>query len=204
MSIELLVTGLLTITGLIVGWFLNELSSWFKLRREDRASIGNTLVVLAEIRFRLSISHVQLAKLKEKTYAPAEVAQQWRQMLDELLPQVDSLNNQYEKAVYHLAGRNPNLAYRLHSKNLAPTLLKRLRQLASGSDVSSAMYEEYEAFLVRKILPKLDEIILELAKIHGSATHGAFEKRIIDWKDEVAMGKEVDDMLTELNSLFIR
>jgi hypothetical protein len=201
MSMGILVTGILTITAAVTGWMLNEVSFWIRLRREDKAPVGVLLVALAEIRHRITTTNRYFQRLRETVPIPPEAMPFLRRMMDEILPNFDSLNHQYDSAIHQLSGRNPGLAFRLHSKNHIPSVLSKLRQHPLSVPLPAEEYEPFEQYLMGKIFPALDKAILELAKAHSCRTRRQYERQVRDWNDKTAMSKDMDDMIAELRQI---
>lgn len=178
MPSDILLTGGVAIGATATGWVLNELSSWFRLRREDKIPVGHLLMALAEIRYRITVTSLHLDRMRRTLPLPPEAVPVLRQMIDQLLPGLESLHRRYDEALHLLSGRDPSLAFRLHSKNQAPYLLRNLRKLARFEPLSAAKYDMFEQYLTDKMFTALDEVIADLAKEYGRRTARRYKKHI--------------------------
>lgn len=119
------------LVGVIIGWFLNGISQLLRLRREDRRAIGRALADLMEIRHNL----LGVKKISEELIRRFNIPPQdqivFRNLLDSILPNLESLHKRYEENVNTIASTEPLLGFRLRSKDSLAPALRRLRSIAS-------------------------------------------------------------------------
>src|ERR1039458_10177399 len=94
-----------TLTGLIVGFGLNELSSVIRTSREDRRTIGKALAELLEVRHHLKILPLAIESLKTSLPGPIAAHDEFmlRKCLWFFLPNTEGLQIRYEDAVSAVA-----------------------------------------------------------------------------------------------------
>lgn len=161
-----------TLIGLIVGFLLNELSSAIRSSREDRRTIGKALAELMEVRHHLKTLPLAIEALKASLPGPITPYDEFmlRKAIWFFLPNTDGLQKRYEDAVSAVAGEFPMLAFDLRSKDAIGPLIGRLRGTLPIDPKDAQLWLKIEDEVVRLSIPKLDELILELAKLHRRET----------------------------------
>ncbi|GEM_PF-1770421 len=161
-----------TLIGLVIGFLLNELSSLIRSGREDRRIIGKALAELLEVRHHLKTLPFAIDSLKESLPGPITPYDEFmlRKAIWFLLPNTEGLQKRYEDAVSAVAGEFPMLAFGLRSKDAIGPLIGRLRGALPVEPKDAQLWLKIEDELVQLSIPKLDELILELAKLHSRAT----------------------------------
>jgi hypothetical protein len=161
-----------TLLGIVLGFGLNEASYYLRTRREDRRTISKTLAELLEVRHVLRYLPLAVQTLKKilPTDIPAHDEVMLRNFLWTFLPNVDGMQKRYEDAVSAVAAFLPVLAFDLRSKDMIGPLLGRLRSTLPIQPAAAPIWLKMEDQLVSFSLPKLEELIQELAELHGIET----------------------------------
>ena len=161
-----------TLTGLIVGFGLNELSSVIRTSREDRRTIGKALAELLEVRHHLKTLPLAIEALKASLPGPIGAHDEFmlRKAIWFFLPNTEGLQKRYEDAVSAVAGEFPTLAFELRSKDAIGPLIGRLRGTLPIDPKDSPLWLKMEDEVVRLSIPKLDDLIRELANLHRRST----------------------------------
>ena len=162
-----------TLLGIILGFGLNEASLFLRTRREDRRTISKTLVELLEVRHALRFLPLAVETLKK--IIPTSIAAHDEVMLRNVLwtfvvPNLDGMQKRYEDAVSAVAAFLPLLAYDLRSKDMVGPLLGRLRSTVPIEPAAAPFWLKMEDEVVKFSLPKLEELIQQLAELHGVKT----------------------------------
>jgi hypothetical protein len=79
----------------------------------------------------------------------------------------DGLAAEFEESIGTLAEYDPVLAARMRSKNQAVPLLRKLRQMIAANPVAASFWSTIEGQIMSHGLPRFDEAILELGRLHG-------------------------------------
>lgn len=161
-----------TLLGLIVGFGLNEVSYFLRIRREDQRTISKTLAELLDVRHLLRFQPLAVETLKKAL--PVGIAAHdevmLRNALSMFIPSTEGMQKRYEDAVSAVSAFLPLLAYDLRSKDVAGPLLGRLRSTLPIEPATAPLWLKMEDEVVKMALPKLEELILELAKLHSRKT----------------------------------
>lgn len=157
---------IITIFAIVVGWALNELSQFIRMRHSHSRAISHALSILLEVRYQaVCIEHLidkfKKIGLEEKTMP------YMRQVMDTLMPNSESLNNEYEDAIRKVSEESPLLAYEFRSKASISTFFSNYRNIALQSGASPESFELVESQLRSLIIPRLNELVLQLAKVHS-------------------------------------
>jgi hypothetical protein len=161
-----------TLIGLVVGFLLNELSSVIRSSHEDRRTIGKALAELMEVRHHLKTMPLAIGSLKASLPGPITPYDEFmlRKAIWFFLPNTEGLQKRYEDAVTAVAGEFPILAFDLRSKDAIGPLMGRLRGTLPIDPKDAQLWLKIEDELVHLSIPKLDELILELSKLHRRKT----------------------------------
>lgn len=192
---------LASIVGGTVVWAFSELTHRRRSSGEHRAAIGRVLFDLAEVRYRLtyvSIMGELFDSMNDTTLPHERIAA--KKIIGKILPPMPDLQQRLEEALRFVAGSDPDLAFRMRSKDQVESILMRWQALVTEhvDEVSALQTNELiEPLIINSACETLDEAILELAKRHGSSTLSDFEKRVSKWKDRSALVAEVKKELSE-------
>jgi hypothetical protein len=167
-----ILTAIGALLGVILGFGLNEVSYLIRTRREDLRTISKTLAELLEVRHLLRILPLAVATLKKVIPGPISAPDEvmLRHVLWTFIPNTEGIQKRYEEAVSAVAAFVPLLAYELRSKDAVGPILGRLRSMVPNEPGAAPMWLQFEDEIVKFSLPKLEELLLQLAKLHGRKT----------------------------------
>jgi len=198
MSWEVIVGGVVAIVAGLVGWLSNELSTWIRLKREDRAAIGQLLAFLAGMRYQLTAMPLYLRTAQEKYPLNLHEVRMIRDFIDATMSDPEDAEALYNQAVHLIAGRRPDLAVEMQRKNRLPDFLREWRSLVMRDPFAEPHMEKMEECLHKIILPELDKTIKSLAWKHGALTWFRFRSSIQGWNDTDFMRGEVEKWLDNM------
>lgn len=159
------------VVGVALGWFLTQLGQWLVLRREEKKAISRALSELLEIRHRFLAIPKAVEFLSQHFPIPPDGQMAMKVALARLFPPDVDLAKRYGEAVSLVAGCNPILGFRLRSQDLVSPLFDTLRQMAlADSQASIALLSKLERELMGQLKPHLEQLLRELAWMHGSMT----------------------------------
>jgi len=156
--------------SVIVGWTLNELSGYVKLRREDKRKFGPVLVELLQIRFELKAVERSVEELRK--ILPAITPQDEAMLclaINQLIPKTSGLEQRYLAATDAVAGHSPVLAYRLRSKDIIAPMFNTLRGLVQDA-TGALIVRNLESKLLTVAFPEFERLVRELAWSHSCLT----------------------------------
>ena len=159
-----------TLVGVIVGWFLKEISQMLQLRREDHRLIGCVLADLMEIRYRLLSVKKISDEVIERFKIPLQDQLLPKNLLDSILPGLEDMNKRYEKSVSAIASADPLLGFQLRYKALFAPYISQIRSIAAMNENSAIVWSQIETQLVELAKPEFDKLILKLSRLHGLGT----------------------------------
>lgn len=177
------VKDLLPLVGVIVGALLTlltgQLGQWLASRRDEKKAIARALSDLLEIRLRL-LAVPKIPELLAKHFPiPPEAHTAMKIVFTRLIPPDADIGKRYGEAVTLVAACDPILGFRLRSQDIASPLLDTLRQLAFADGPSSAAaFANVETELMGHLKPHLDELIKEIAWLHGWSTWWKVRRRL--------------------------
>lgn len=133
MTLEKIWTILGPLVGVTLGWFLNEMSFWFRSKREDKKKIKEVLYNLIETYHTLYTGNPEpliemfskkiaekfsIQKEEDKTALKTILKPVIEEYLKQLLPieKLKEIKERYEKAVNSLASTEPLLAYHISGR----------------------------------------------------------------------------------------
>jgi len=184
---------IVTVSALIIGWCLREVSQLFRTTKEYKQAIANALSLLLEVRFQ--ILHLEnLLHIFKKEGLPEEEVPAVRAQVQEITSWGNDLSEKYDYALETIAKHEPLVAYEYRSKASYPLLIKKLKDLATQQSIPMEIFDKMESQLNFLILPRMNELVTELAKMHSRKNYKEV-KRIIE------MGFELpDDFYTYMRS----
>ncbi len=191
-------TFVISVVTLLVGWLLNEASHRRREISSDKRAISRAIADLLEVRNRTLFLNAYLDEVAKRFKIPNEAQLIMIALLDNLLPNTESLQKRYNDSIDAVASADPVLGFRLRSKDELPNYLKTLRQLVSQDPNSARLYPQFEAQLMDLIKSPMDEAILELAKVHGWRTR----RKVKTFLNEPIVDKEqLDQFLSKLQAM---
>jgi len=193
------IVSLFPVLTLILGWTLNEVGSSLRLRREHRRSAGPLLTDLLEVRHDLIVLHAVTTELGKKFQIPPQAQLLVQQYIRALIPEPPKFLEKYEEAISTLARADPIRAFRLRGQPLIGPFLAQLRGLAASDEAASGFWiSVVEPELLKMIRPHLDQLILDLARVHGWLTwwntHAQLRKEVPSQSDK----KWISDLLAKI------
>lgn len=192
-----------TLIAVIAGWFLNEMSSILRARREDRCLIGRALSELMEVRLNTNLIPTVMRFLRKNIPGPLppEADVFVRNLLTSLIPNPADLQKRYNDAVSSVAGRFPAIAYELRSKDQLGPILQHLRPIIVSDPSAIKAWLHVEDKLSETTTPLLDDLILRLARLHGRSTLREIRSNLTS---PVDIPKEADQLVQEFIADFLR
>ena len=133
-----------SIIGIVVGWFLNQIGQWFKVRSDQKRTLKYVLFNLLETYHLFSKSDFDTITKKigkkVKSYIPSEeqtpqtneyIDQVFSDLVDiylkpHLLSELNAIENEYKNSINSLAEIDPITAYYLNGKS---SILERFEQM---------------------------------------------------------------------------
>lgn len=153
---------LLPLAGVMVGWFLNQITQSLIIRKERKRALGRVLEGLLDVRHQLrSVPFVTSEIVRRLTIGPRDQLAM-SVVVGSLLP-TETLKS-FDEAVTAVAAEDPVLGYRLRFQNLARTIVEQLRRLSLNDAKATQLWAESEKDLMGHLLPHLEELILEVAE----------------------------------------
>jgi hypothetical protein len=188
----------------LFGWLLNEFSSYWKLRREDKKAIGECLALLLDIRHRFFRIEELVELIKKKLNLPDEYSKQIygmvKQVIPKLLPdqEMKAMEERYAKAVSQISSVDPLLGFELQSKNYFGTILEKMRSIVTSlHQDANSFWETSETNLLKIAKKEYERVILSLAWNFGIRTYLRTRRTL---KKPFELPKEIDEYLTLLKN----
>jgi len=162
-----IIGALIGVAATIVGWALTQLGQCFGFRRERKKAIARGIYGMLQIRDRIRILPEAVRMLSEKLHIPAANQVVLVAVMENFFLVEDGFAEEFEESMATLAEYDPVLAARTRGRNQAVPLLKKLRQLIVANPMAVALWSTMEDQIMVHALPRFDEAILELARLHG-------------------------------------
>lgn len=192
-------TSIFALLAVALGWFLNELSSVVRLRREDRRASGPVLTSLLEIRHRLLNFDELMRELGKHLRIPSQVRLQLQQYLRTLIPEPPKLIEEYEKAVSTLAFVDPVRAFRLRGQPLIEPYLATVQGLAATTETDAEMWSAIiEPEILGRFRANIERLILEVARAHSWVTWWRVRRRLREPNVSDDDRKMISDLIEKL------
>jgi hypothetical protein len=193
---ELLRTILLPVAvGIVTLWIGLYLKERTRIRREERAAIGQALTTLLLVRRRLYAVQTMAKQLNSVLSIPPRDFSVLEHVVTAFLPDFKGMDADYERATKYISGIRPMLALRL---NLDKTRLnlKKLSALALSTGAPPAWWETIKEITQPE---SLDESIRELSKLHGRGT-AADVAAFLDGEDQISpeLQEKIDSLISPL------
>jgi len=183
---------LLPLLSVWLGWYLGERA---RRGQGDRAALGRALSALLLIRHKLARA-TRAKELLERIAAakmPPEVDVSIKFLLQFLFPEPQVSTNEYNLAVSYVAGLDPLLAVRLR----LDAMRVDLRDLIDTAPTSQMPREVLELVAEATDPTKLDETILELARLHSRKVLKDVQYYIRE-EEALEVPENVEDLLRRL------
>lgn len=187
--------------GVVVGWFLHEISDAIRRRREDRRAAGQLLAEVLYLRNMLLAIPMTMRQLRKKM----QVREQDEPMLRASTAQamegtMAELSERYNRAIDLAAGAYPALAYQLRSKEKLGASFDQVRAIIARNDHIASLVSQLEETIVEtSVIPELDNTALKLAWIHGWQTRREV-RRTLKASAEFS-GRLLDGVIKEIEAI---
>lgn len=185
-----------TLLGLIAGFGLNELSHLVRIRRDDRRTIARALAELLAVRHLLRSLPLAVEALK-KTLPGTIAAHEevtLRRVLRTFVPVPEGMQERYEEAVSAVSAFLPVLAFDLRFRDMIGPFLEFLNGAIPIEPRDATFFLKLEDEIVRLAIPKLEELIQELANLHGRKTAKEVRKLLTKTVEPL---EEIESFLTK-------
>lgn len=166
---------LVAVVGLVVGWFLNEISKRFQLSRERQGHIGRALSNLLELHHRIRAVEHTIHHLSQQFELSDDAEHVLRPLLQQVIPQSDECVARYEDAIEQLSESDPLSAFELRTTGRIPHMLATLSSILPLHGASASDMALMEKQLKEMLIPSLVAAIRELARLHGYSTKKRIE-----------------------------
>jgi hypothetical protein len=188
--------GSLVAVGL--GWLLHEISDRLKIRREDRRAVGRALSEFLDVRHGIRAIPLYVEEIRKKYSISPQDAAMLRQVLEIFLPGVEQLQKRYNDAIDGVSGRLPLLAFDLRSKDFLSPTLRQLRLTVLQQNPEQAdLWFKFEDEALRIALPRLDRLVLSLARLHGWRTWWQVRSTL---KEPFVLPKEFEELISRMQA----
>jgi hypothetical protein len=174
---------LIGVAGTAFGVLLTQFGQWFVFRREQRQTMARAIYVMLQIRGKIRMVPEAVRILGKTITIPATTQVVLIAAFDNFFPADEGFVAEFEKSIASLAEYDPVLAARMRSKNQAVSLLRKLRPMIVANPTAAALWSTIEGQIMSHGLPRFDDAILELGRLHG---RGMLKKV------EADLGKKVD------------
>lgn len=164
--------------GVVLGGFLTGIGAYLRGRAERKRMVGQALSDLLEVRHHVVGMEVVMREIRGRVKLPEEEIPVLRAAIDAIMPVDESVHKRYDEAISLLAGIDPLLAFKMRSKNTAPSLLGTIRELSVTSGATPLQIEAFETMLRSVVTPALDSAVLELARHHSFQTNRRIKKLV--------------------------
>ena len=170
MKFESLLPYVSGIIGVIIGWFLSELSSWFRDKRSERMVISKALSELLEIR------HIVLRLPEVTSYimglfgGSSSDRYEMELLFKTFLPSSEELRSRYQQAVDDLAYIDPASAFQIRDYAFIVSYFDSFRETIVSNPSDSTIIKPFEQFLLTTVKKTFDESIKNLASRIGGRT----------------------------------
>lgn len=187
---------ILPIITLILGLFLNELSYIFRTSRENKKEVGLVISFLLDIRHQLNALKIISAELKKYIPQTPELEIQIRNILGNFFPQSDDFSQMFNESINSVSKFNPLLGFRLRSKDQFIPIMQKLRNLSLADKSSTILFNEMDNIISSKYVETIEEMLIELSKVHGIKTWFRIKKNL---SKEYDITKEFEDIFSLIN-----
>ncbi|MBA7478579.1 hypothetical protein ES707_14006 [subsurface metagenome] len=192
-----------SLLGVILGWFLNEVSYLIRFKREDRKNLKEILSNLLSIFHIIYANHVYTYKVAEKVYErlPKELkserieplfklmSQEYNKHFMQRIIQADTreVRERYRSSVNSLRGIDPLGAYKLTLRSSALDYLNAIDEMpneikhlmSDWKEMNNANYEEFLKFVRSRLKPRATE---EVTNVLEDDIRGvSFKIGILTW-----------------------
>lgn len=189
-------SNIIPVLALLLGWFLNEVTRHFGIRREKQKAVSQAIADLLEIRHGFVSIRMIVEEIAKRFQLSPEKQPEIKEFFKSIFPHpTANFNERYDSTVTLIASSDPILGFRLRSKNLIGEYLSNLSALVDNDAESQALFSEYEAKLQNILIPDIEENILDLAKQHSLVTWFRV-RHLLNRKQ--GMPKELDKLLREM------
>lgn len=162
-------TYVIPVLAVVIGWFLNEWSRVSHDRREGRRARFLAIANMLELRHQTLVFQISHREIESRLDISAEEHLRQLHWIDSLMPSIDELSQRYNHAVELVIISNPTLGYQLRSQEIMPLFLRMLRKLISADidEATSELWYRLEKVYIDLIKPDFDSLLIELSASCG-------------------------------------
>jgi hypothetical protein len=197
------------IGALLIGWFLNEISQYFRRKKEDKKGLARAITELLDIRHQMLARHIIAPKIGEKLGLPQNVSRLFGEQIVKIFLgdflNIEELSKRYNEAVNTISYVDPILSFRLRSKELMQSLIEKVDKVeenaASNQQISQQDHDkisEMKTEFMKQGLEVLDNTLIELAWLHSWKTWRGVKKLVKRNEDKV-LETLLSDLIQKLN-----
>lgn len=164
------------ISGVVIGWVLNELGKYGTDRRERRKAISGALSDLLEIRHQFLAMENGFVQINSVIPMPPLVESQLRTMFQQKLGNSERLRAHYNESVELVASIDPILGYQIRSKDMLQPLLDVLHGMAATDAEAANFFKSFSPEMLKHLQRDFDSALKHLALKHGLRTRWKVER----------------------------
>ena len=186
-----------TLVSVYLGWYLNDLS---KRRKTTQFSAGPPLTTLLLMRRRMTVAKKMNQVLSGKIEFPTNAEPAINQIMGLFCPELDVSDEEYNHAVWWVAGIDPLLAMWLKiDRSRGGPGINVLTALASAKEAPAGLLDALSEVTEPE---KLDESILALARLHGRKTVRKIEVHMKEEDETISESlPKVDQLLESIRTM---
>ena len=162
-----IVGALIGLVATALGWSLNQLGQWFVFRHERKKAMARVIYGMLQIRDRIRMLPETVRILGEKLNIPAADQIVLVAVFENFFLAEDGFATEFEASIAVLAQYDPVLAARMRGKNQVVPLLRKLRQMIVANPMAAMLWSTIEGQIMTHGLPRFDESILEIGRLHS-------------------------------------
>ena len=198
----------ISIGALLIGWFLNEISQYFRRKKEDKKGLARAITELLDIRHQMLARYIIAPKIGEKLGLPENVSKVFGEQivkifLSEFL-NTEEISRRYNEAVNTISNVDPILGFRLRSKELIQNLIVKVETVQENVTANNQISEqdldqisEMKKGFLREGLEVLGDTLIELGWLHSWKTWRGL-KKIIKRNDDKVLEELLSDLVPKL------
>ncbi len=167
---------LIALPAAFLGWAFGELSKINQRRSDHKQAISMAISDLLEIRFEIYVIREMCQYFKKRFNLDRIQYSQVSFMITSLLPISDDISNRYNHAVDEVSKYDPLLAFQLRSKDQIQNYIVKMQKAIKDEFEGNEDWEEFEDALFDLIIPRYDDIILDVARLKSWNTKNRIKR----------------------------